>query len=106
MTTTTGPQPATRPQPFPSTVTDPALPELRAIWGETGMRASANAGPRSVFAGPVRTPLGIAWRATPARGTVTRPTKDECADAVRVAAAALIQDYTGQVAELKDRLYR
>jgi hypothetical protein len=41
-----------------------------------------------------------------ARGTVAQLTQDECADAIRIAAAALIQDYTGQVAELKDRIYR
>ncbi|GIF23170.1 hypothetical protein BJ973_000474 [Actinoplanes tereljensis] len=41
-----------------------------------------------------------------APGTVSRLSEDECADGVRVAAAALIEDYTGQVAELKERIYR
>jgi hypothetical protein len=46
----------------------------------------------------------IAVRLTP--GTVGRLTEGECVDGVRVAAAALIEDYTGQVAELKERIYR
>ncbi len=38
-------------------------------------------------------------------GTVRRLTEYECADRVRAAATALIQDYTGQVAALKERIY-
>jgi hypothetical protein len=46
----------------------------------------------------------ITVRLTP--GTVGQLTEAGCADDVRVAAAALIADYTGQVAELKERIYR
>jgi len=41
-----------------------------------------------------------------APGTVGRLTEGECVDDVRGAAQALIEDYTGQVAELKERIYQ
>lgn len=65
-TSTADPTPAGPAVPPPRTVGESALPELRAMWWESGMRARADAGLRAVFAELprlVRTALGIAWRA-------------------------------------------
>ncbi|WP_312875113.1 ABC transporter ATP-binding protein [Allocatelliglobosispora scoriae] len=59
--------------PPPNAVGESALPELRAMWWETGMRARADAGLRAVFAEIPRlvgTALGIAWRADRTRTLV------------------------------------
>ncbi|GAA1378518.1 ABC transporter ATP-binding protein [Catellatospora chokoriensis] len=56
--------------PRPRTAGDAALPEMRTMWWETGMRARADAGLLAVFAEIpqlIRTALGIAWRADRAR---------------------------------------
>jgi ATP-binding cassette, subfamily B, bacterial len=58
--------------PQPSTG-EAVLPELRAMWWESGMRARADAGLRAVFTelpGLVRTALGIAWRADKTRTVI------------------------------------
>jgi ATP-binding cassette subfamily B protein len=65
-TTDSEPTSTTPAVPLPRVVDDSALPELRAMWWELGMRARADARMWSVFSELphlIRIALGIAWRA-------------------------------------------